>query len=581
MTAAASFGLVAAVPPAVAAGAAAVRADWAATGKVSRIFDADSTLWTGGDEGRWLGWLGLPASQLAGAARFAGIFADARARGFTHVVVLGMGGSSLCPEVLRTTFAPRPGAATLLVCDSTDPGQIAALERRLPLATTLFVVSSKSGGTLEPNILEAYFFDRVQAALGADAAGSHFYAITDPGSAMETVARTHRFARVFHGLPSVGGRFSALSDFGLVPAALCGIDVPRLLARAAEVATACSPSAPADRNPGLELGALLAACARAGRDKITLSASKSLPRLGAWLEQLLAESIGKGGRGVIPVDGETLAPPSAYGTDRVFVRLEVTGESDADVDARLLALESAGHPVVRIALRDAYDLGAEFYRFEFATAVLGAELHVHPFDQPDVEASKVATRSLTSAYEAAGSLPVEPALYAGEGVRLFADPGNAAALAAAVGPTRSLEAFLRAHLARIRPGDYVALLAYLPMLPEHEAALAAMQNRLRDDVRVASCVGFGPRFLHSTGQAYKGGPDTGVFLQLTCDDAVDLPVPGKRYTFGVVKAAQARGDFAVLAERGRRALRIQLGAGVARGLERLAAALRAAVRTPG
>ena len=568
------------LPDDVARGAAAIRSDWKASDKIGRLWKGDADVWTGGDEGRWLGWLGLPQAQLAGAARFATISAEAKAEGVTHVLVLGMGGSSLCPEVLRTSFAGRAGAPELLVCDSTDPAQVAAFAAEVPIATTLFVVSSKSGGTLEPNIFQAYFFDRAVQALGAAKAGSRFIAITDPGSAMEKVAAANGFRRTFHGLPSVGGRFSALSDFGLVPAALVGIDAKRLLERAAEMATSCGPKSSADSNPGVALGAILGASARLGRDKVTISTSKSLPRLGAWLEQLIAESTGKLGKGIIPIDGETLAEPASYAADRVFVRLGLANEGDASIDARLEALSSAGHPVVRIVLRDAYDLGAEFYRWEFATAVVGSVLGVHPFDQPDVEASKLETKKLTTAYEEAGHLPAEVAFFEQDGIQLFADPRNEAALVSAKGTVRSLESILTAHFARLKPRDYAALLAYLPMTPGIEAALRLLQNRIHDATTAAVCLGFGPRFLHSTGQAYKGGPNSGVFLQLTCDDAVDLPVPGKRYTFGVVKSAQARGDLAVLAERGRRALRVHLPADVDRRLERLSEAIDAALPHP-
>ena len=568
------------LPDDVARGAAAIRSDWKASDKIGRLWKGDADVWTGGDEGRWLGWLGLPQAQLAGAARFATISAEAKAEGVTHVLVLGMGGSSLCPEVLRTSFAGRAGAPELLVCDSTDPAQVAAFAAEVPIATTLFVVSSKSGGTLEPNIFQAYFFDRAVQALGAAKAGSRFIAITDPGSAMEKVAAANGFRRTFHGLPSVGGRFSALSDFGLVPAALVGIDAKRLLERAAEMATSCGPKSSVDSNPGVALGAILGASARLGRDKVTISTSKSLPRLGAWLEQLIAESTGKLGKGIIPIDGETLAEPASYAADRVFVRLGLANEGDASIDARLEALSSAGHPVVRIVLRDAYDLGAEFYRWEFATAVVGSVLGVHPFDQPDVEASKLETKKLTTAYEEAGHLPAEVAFFEQDGIQLFADPRNEAALVSAKGTVRSLESILTAHFARLKPRDYAALLAYLPMTPGIEAALRLLQNRIHDATTAAVCLGFGPRFLHSTGQAYKGGPNSGVFLQLTCDDAVDLPVPGKRYTFGVVKSAQARGDLAVLAERGRRALRVHLPADVDRRLERLSEAIDAALPHP-
>ena len=429
------------------------------------------------------------------------------------------------------------------------------------------------GTTLEPNIFKQYFFERVTHTLGAGKAGGHFVAITDPGSKLEQAARADGFRHVLFGLPSIGGRYSALSDFGMGPAAIMGLDVPRLLGAAHEMARACRASA-AEDNPGAALGAILGVLGNRGRDKVTLVASPGLHDLGAWLEQLLAESTGKRGKGLIPVDREPLGPPERYGQDRLFVYLRLGTAPDAAQDRAVAGLESAGQPVVRIDVPDPYQIAAEFFRWEFATAVAGAILGIDPFDQPDVEASKVATRRLTDEFERTGRLPAETPFLETEGVRLFADPRNAAELAAG-GPT--LAGVLRAHLGRIRPGDYAALLAYVEMTGAHEAALQAMRTRLRDRHRVATCVGFGPRFLHSTGQAYKGGPNTGVFLQITCDDAQELPVPGQRYGFGVVKAAQARGDFEVLAERGRRALRVHLGADVAAGLRGLGRAVEQAI----
>ena len=540
--------------------------DWQAGAKPRRLWARDATLWTGADEGSWLGWLGIVDDQQAHVEHLRRLTGDVRAAGFAHVLLLRMGGSSLCPEVLRMTFGHVPGHPELHVLDSTDPAQVRAFERRIDLRRTLFIVSSKSGSTLEPNILKQYFFDRVREAVGADEAGRRFVAVTDPGSKMQQVAEGDHFRHVFFGAPSIGGRYSALSDFGMVPAAAMGLDVTRLLGQAEEMAHACAASVPVAENPGVVLGTILGVLARQGRDKVTLIASPGLHDLGAWLEQLLAESTGKDGKGLIPVDREALGAPGAYGADRLFVYLRLESAPDAGQDQALAGLEAAGQPVVRISVPEPYAVAGEFFRWEFATAVTGSILGINPFNQPDVEASKVATRELTAEYGRTGRLPAEAPLLEAEGLRLFTDGANAAALAQG---GQTLEGVLRAHFGRVRPGDYVALLAYVEMNEAHEALLQTLRTAIRDRRRVATCLGFGPRFLHSTGQAYKGGPNSGVFLQITCDDAVDLPVPGQAFTFGVVKAAQARGDFAVLAERGRRALRVHLGRDVGAGLRTL------------
>ncbi len=545
------------LPAALEARVRAVLKDWANAGTVRRLWARDATLWTGGDEASWLGWLSIADDQLARIDHLHRVAEDIAQAGFTHVLLLGMGGSSLCPEVLKLTFGRHAGRPELHVLDSTDPAQVRALEGKVDLGQTLFVVSSKSGSTLEPNIFKQYFFERVARTLGAREAGRRFVAITDPGSTLQQVAEADRFRHVFYGLPSIGGRYSALSDFGMVPAAVMGLDVARFLGRAAEMARACAASVPIEDNPGAALGVIMGVLAGRGRDKITLAVSPAIHDLGAWLEQLLAESTGKAGKGLIPVDREPLGAPDACGADRLFVYLRLAASPDAGQDAAVAALERAGQPVVRVALEDAYDLGGEFFRWEFATAVAGAILGINPFNQPDVEASKVATRTLTEQYETTGALPPETPLRVGD---------------------RNLVATLKAHLGTIGPGDYVALLAYVEMNAAHEAELQAIRRAVRDRYHVATCLGFGPRFLHSTGQAYKGGPNTGVFLQVTCDDAADLPVPGQRYTFGVVKAAQARGDLQVLVERGRRALRVHLGTDVKGGLATLRSALTQAMR---
>jgi transaldolase / glucose-6-phosphate isomerase len=551
--------------------------DWRASGKVRRLWQKDASLWTNEDECRWLGWLGETDTQLANESKLKEFAAEVKAAGFTDILLLGMGGSSLCPEVLSLTYPEAPGFPRLHILDSTDPAEIRDVEKKINLPKTLFIVSSKSGSTLEPNIYKQYFFERVQQAIGADKAGGRFVAITDPGSKMQQVAERDRFWHIFYGLPSIGGRYSAISNFGMVPAAAMGLDLDRFLKSTKQMVDACAPSVPVEENPGAMLGIILGSANRLGRDKVTLIASPGIHDLGAWLEQLLAESTGKQGKGIIPVDREAVGAPEVYGKDRVFAYLRLETAPSATQDAQVAALEKAGQPVVRIGVADIYNLGQEFFRWEIATAVAGSIIGINAFNQPDVEASKIETRKLTSEYEDRGSLPAEKPLFAGDGFKLFTDPKNAAALDKAVGRDRSVKNYLRAHLARLGAGDYFALLAYIEMNAAHESQLQATRTAVRDRKRVATCLGFGPRFLHSTGQAYKGGPNSGVFLQVTCDDAADLPVPQQKYTFGVVKAAQARGDFSVLAERDRRALRIHLGDDVEAGLKRLAVLIGEAV----
>lgn len=551
--------------------------DWQINGKVKRLWARDASLWTNSDEANWLGWLGITEDQLAHASRFQIIAEEARKSGFTHAVLLGMGGSSLCVEVLGLTFGNIAGYPEGHVLDSTDPAQIAAIEKSIDLEKAIFIVSSKSGSTLEPNIFRQYFFDRVQQLVGSAEAGKRFIAITDPGSHMQKEAEQYGFRRVFFGLPSIGGRYSALSNFGMVPGAIQGVDIPKLLDRAEEMVHACAAVVPAGENPGVILGAILGTLQKSGRDKVTIIASPAIFDLGAWLEQLLAESTGKQGKGLIPVDREQLGAPDVYGKDRVFAYLRLETAPDAKQDAAVSALENSGQPVVRIAVPNIYELGQEFFRWEIATAVAGSIIGINAFNQPDVEASKVATRNLTSVYEKTGSLPAEAPFFSGDGLQLFTDDKNLSALKQAAGNSATLVDYLRAHLNRLRAGDYCALLAYIERNDRHEALLQTTRHAVRDNKRVATCLGFGPRFLHSTGQAYKGGPNSGVFLQITCDDAKDIPVPGQKYTFGIVKAAQARGDFQVLAERDRRALRIHLPADVAAGLKQLGEAIRHAL----
>ena len=529
--------------------------DWRKWGAIRKLWQRDKSLWTGADEDRWLGWLDSVSDDEIG--EFTAFARDIKGEAFKDAVLLGMGGSSLGPEVLAETFGKNNGWPRLRVLDSTVPAQIADLEAELDLAKTLFIVSSKSGSTTEPNVLTDYFFQRVAEAIGTDKAGQHFIAITDPGSPLQKRAVQQKFRRVFYGVPSIGGRYSVLSPFGLVPAAIAGIDVSRLVASTRMMMRSCGPDVPPAENPGVALGLALGAAAARGRDKVTILASPSLSSFGAWAEQLFAESTGKEGKGIIPIDGEPLGRPEVYGDDRCFVDLTLASERDDARDAKLKALAKAGHPVVRIVQNALDHLGQEFFRFEIATAVAGAVIGINPFDQPDVEASKVKTRELTAGFEKSGALPDEKPVCADRAFALYTDRDNADALRKA-GADGGVESWLKAHLDRAGPGDYVAILAYLERDDATAAPLQRWRSALRDSRHVATCVEFGPRFLHSTGQAYKGGPDSGVFLQITSDDAKDLPIPGHRFSFGVVKAAQARGDFDVLVERGRRALRVHL-----------------------
>ncbi len=557
------------LPSDLAGAVQAVVDQWREEERASRLWVHDATLWTGQDEGSWLGWLGVAEDQRNHHHHLSQLIDDVKAAGFKDAVVLGMGGSSLCPDMLAHTFKARAHRARLHVLDSTDPTQIANLTSQLDLAHTLFIVSSKSGSTLEPNIFTDYFMDLTARAVGKEKAPEQFIAITDPGSGLEARAEQEGWRGVFHGLRSIGGRYSALSDFGMVPAVVMGVDALTLLERAETMSHASAACVPAQENPGLALGAVLGASARAGRDKVTLIMAPEIAHFGGWLEQLLAESTGKEGKGLIPVDLEPLGTPDVYGQDRLFVQLRLGGHLDLAQDAQVDRLIKAGQPVYRIDLKDAYDLGGEIFRWEFATAVAGSVIGIDPFNQPDVEDAKVAARQLADAYEREGRLPaLTPMVRAGQ-LWCVTDEANQRALAAA-SPEPSLAGYLRAHLARAQANDYVALLAYIPMTEAHQQALTKLRTGIRDRQHTATCVGFGPRFQHSTGQAYKGGPNSGVFLQLTCDDPHDLAVPGHRYSFGVIKEAQARSDLDVLAKRGRRVLRLHLGADPTAGLEELA-----------
>jgi transaldolase/glucose-6-phosphate isomerase len=548
--------------------------EWRAKANIRKLWHKDKSLWTGDDENKWLGW--LDSAATADLADYEDYARRVKAQNFTDAVVLGMGGSSLGPEVLAETFPKKSGFPKLHVLDSTDPAQVRAMEKAVDIAKTLFIVSSKSGGTTEPNVMKDYFFAQVSKAIGAEKAGHRFVAVTDPGSSLEKVAAKQGFARVFHGDPSIGGRYSVLSPFGLVPAATAGIDVKSLIHHTLAMMRSCGADVPPQENPGVQLGLAMGLAGLEGRDKVTISSSKKIADFGAWAEQLIAESTGKEGKGLIPINGETLGDVAAYGNDRFFIDLRTDGETDAAHDAKFDALEKAGHPVVRIVMKSIDHIGQEFYRFEMATAVAGAVLGINPFNQPDVEAAKVKTRELTAAFEKSGALPAEKPVVSTASADLYTDSTNAAELRKA-GANGDLGSWLKAHVSRAQAHDYVALLAYIERNAAHIDLLQDARLAVRDQRHVATCAEFGPRFLHSTGQAYKGGPDSGVFLQITADDAKDLPVPGQKASFGVIKAAQARGDFDVLTERGRRALRVHLKGDLATGLKALDNAIRQAL----
>jgi len=552
----------------------ATLADLAQRDAAARIWAKDPALWTSEADHQKiirnsLGWLTVTTTirqHASGLARFA---VEVGQAGFTHVLLLGMGGSSLCPDVLRLAFGETAGFPKLLVLDTTDPASVQAFEQSVDLPRTLFIVSSKSGTTPEIAAFFQYFFSKVRGLKG-ERAGEQFIAITDAGTPLERTGGETRFRHVFLNPSDIGGRYSALSFFGMVPATLMGLDVLRMLDRADRMAQACRPGAPPRENPGVRLGAIMGGLAKAGRDKLTFVCSPEIASFGTWVEQLIAESTGKDGTGILPVEGEPLGDSGAYGDDRVFVYLTLHGSKDRDVDGKVNGLERAGHPVVTIGLQDLYDLGAEFFRWEFATAVAGAVIGVNPFDQPNVQESKDNTKRLLGEFKATGRLPEGDPIFTAGPIRLYGD----AEAAGALGGAKTLAEALRAHLARVRPRDYVALTAYLGATPAHAEVLGEIRSHIRDRFRVATTLGYGPRFLHSTGQLHKGGGDNGVFLQFTAGDPVDLLIPGEPHSFGVMKAAQALGDLQSLQSRKRRALRIHITGNIEAGLRRVLEAVR-------
>ena len=537
---------------------------WSKNGNTARLWRGDASLWSGADESNWLGWLNIAPQIRDQAGDLCAFAQQVRDRGITDILLLGMGGSSLCPEVLAMTFGCREDWPRLHVLDSTVPAQVQRFADAVNLETTLCVVASKSGTTTEPHAFCEFFWKKMQEMVG-DTAGRHFIAITDPGSDLETLARERNFLSVFYGLPEIGGRFSALSNFGMVPAALIGIDVREFLERAVAMGKRCKISD--NQNPGLLLGLILGELAKAGRDKVTLLTSPKLWDLGAWLEQLLAESTGKNGRGLIPVDLEDIATPDMYGEDRIFVYIRLQDDADVEQDAGIENLRAANFPVIQIGVAELLDLGAEFFRWEYATAVAGAVLNINPFDQPNVQESKDFTAELTQAYEEEGVLPVQKPFFVDDDVLIYADVANAQALG-------TLNSCIAGLLNQIRAGDYVALCAYLDMNEDIVAIMQSLRHRIHNVYRVATTLGFGPRFLHSTGQLHKGGPNNVVVVQLTSDDATDVDIPGRAFSFGVLKQAQALGDARALSSRKRRALRIHFKKDIIAGIHRVKQAVK-------
>ncbi len=525
-----------------------------------RIWARDASLWKSDSDSvkiinNSLGWLTV-ADEMLGVVDELTEFAEAiRAQGFRHVMVCGMGGSSLCPEVLARTFGHQAGFPELLVLDSTDADVIAAFAERIDIERCLFIIASKSGSTTEPNVFQKYWYEDVRKR--RENPGENFIAITDPGSPLVDTASELKFQRTFLNQSDIGGRYSALSYFGMVPAALMGLDVRRLLEGAQRAAKSVESA--------FELGSVLGDSALAGRDKLTLVIDQRLETLGLWIEQLIAESTGKEGKGILPVNGEVLGVPDNYGNDRLFVSISL-GAVGEETRTKLEGLADAGHPVLYRQLTDLYDLGAEFFEWEFATAVAGWRLGINPFDQPNVQEAKDATKELLSAFVRRGHLDERTKLAEDDSITVYG--GDEAPKAESVADA------LRSQLATIRPGDYVAFLNFIEETPEIDNVFQKLRTDLRDGTRCAVTIGYGPRFLHSTGQLHKGGPDTGVFFQIIANDQVDFAIPGESYTFSILKQAQAMGDFRALVKRGRRVIGIDLGNNTVAGLKYISAVLR-------
>ena len=516
-----------------------------------RLWAKDSTLWSSDtakrDEIRdRLGWLSVADQMLEHVQEFRDLARDGRT--YSDVVLLGMGGSSLCPDVLRNTFGSTKGHPKLHVLDTTDPATILAVRARIRIQDTLFIVASKSGETTETLSHFAYFWNEINKNGRRSAAGRHFAAITDPGTSLEKLAKEHGFRWIFRNPPDIGGRYSALSYFGLVPGALIGANIEEMLERAVEMAHSCADSVPADKNPGVWLGAVMGELATRGRNKVTLIASPKVATFGYWVEQLIAESTGKQGKGIVPVEGEPAGKPAVYGDDRVFVYIRMDGDAP---NRAVQTLEKAGQPVVTLTLRDKLDIGGEFLRWEIATAIAGAVLRIDAFDQPNVQESKDNTKKVLASFKSKGKLP----------------PADSV-------PASRSKSGLKALLDGAKPGAYFAIMAYTTRTPGSEAAIAAIRTSVRDRRRIATTAGYGPRFLHSTGQLHKGGPRTGLFLQIVQDDTKDVPIPGQPFSFSILKQAQSLGDLQSLSSRRLPVLGVTLGRDAAAGWKALTAAVR-------
>ncbi len=546
---------------------------------VRRIWAKDPTVWHTDPVHQQiithaLGWLRVTPAQLSQIARLQGLAKDIKDAGFKHVLLLGMGGSSLCPEVLRMTYGVIPGYPELHVLDSTVPSQVRSFDQRVDLAKTICVVASKSGSTTEPLVFQKYFFERMRQVVG-EKAGDHFVAITDPGSLLEGVAKELKFRHILPGDPHIGGRYSALSNFGMVPATMMGLDVDTLMSQAERMRHSCDASVPPTENPGVILGAALGNLALAGRNKLTFVISPALWDLGAWIEQLIAESTGKEGKGIIPIDGEPLGVPEAYGSDRVFAYIRHEEGLDKEQETKIAAIEKSGHPVIRIDVADLLNLGQQFFLWEMATAVAGSILEINAFDQPNVQESKDYTKAYLEKFKETGTLQESTPMLEHQGLQVLADEENIRALKDA----KTLEAVVAAHLSRLEAGDYFAINAYVERTDTVHEIFTRIRKKVCEAKQVATTLGYGPRFLHSTGQLHKGGPNSGLFIQVTCDHAEDLAIPGEPYSFGVLAAAQALGDMQSLTTKGRRVIRLHMGGDVGKGLARLEQAIESGIYT--
>ncbi|MHB0912319.1 MAG: hypothetical protein ACYC2Y_02590 [Armatimonadota bacterium] len=546
----------------------------------TRLWEKDLSLWRQGPDGEKvianrLGWLNIIEPMIERTDEITAFAEEVRSAGFTHAVLMGMGGSSLSPEVSRLTFGVADGYLDLMVLDSTVPSAVTDVESRIDLKKTLFLVSTKSGTTVETLSAYRYFYDKLRETEG-DAAGSHFAAITDSGTPLQSEAKEKGFRRVFTNPTDIGGRYSALSYFGLVPAALIGADVRKILASAKEMAKASGSDVPAAENPGILLGTVMAELAMEGREKLTLILSPQVASLGSWIEQLVAESTGKSGRGVVPVDGEPIASAGHYGDDRLFVYVRL----DSALDAQVQALEEAGQPVLRIPIQSAYDLGGQYLLWELATAVSSAIMGVNSFDEPNVKESKDNTNRLLATFTETGSLPEERPVLEEGGIKLYCDAETKAVLDRIrrnePHSDASLLSYVEAHLDQFQPGNYFALMAFIQPTGAARRAFGEVRCSLRDAYSAATTLGWGPRFLHSTGQLHKGGQNNGVFIQITADSKTDVPIPGAPYTFGVLAQAQAMGDAIALRDKGRPMIRLHLS-DVESGLSKLREIVEAAV----